>query len=590
MSDEGLGGFDDFVFEEPAAKEEAAEKRALGEQGNDEAIVAGGEPEPQKAKVERSAFGRLLDALNPWAAAAPVPPPPQPQLQEMLHEVRPEELPQLNEMPPVEQPQVEESVVESVVAPKAQSRRVAKRALKKDAQHAKEKDEVAVPQPQIAKAAINEEEPPPRAKKAEKPAPRPKLFKSGADEDDEDEPFPEEEVILQHVAPQKKKMPLKKDAKREVVEGAPQPPLPEAQAGRGRGRGGPIAPKQKIMRKPGPMPPQQRQQQQLQQQQPQPPPPVHPTITPSIEAFPVGAPDVLGFVMDREHLSQRVVELYEQPDASLEGVDCNELITMLSQGDWTTALWAGVDYYGNVQYKDAKAMEPNLKALISYVETNPKAAPDMKPKLRFVVKELRNNEGARGVVVMLASHAGVCNVQKEIGVRLAYSTMAETVKSDCDANDIRNSVLRVLYALREMCVEGLYCAQELRGNKSLNSHPLMGYRNPIAKQIGLDVVPDPDTSDSQVVRRISVFLCCLSHIFSRRIMWRRFLSVFTLWNACWDAWEARSPIASFPTIASSRICSIIARPSLRPVICRRSFSTTALTKAESSRRERWCGC
>ncbi len=92
----------------------------------------------------------------------------------------------------------------------------------------------------------------------------------------------------------------------------------------------------------------------------------------------------------------------------------------------------------------------------------------MKPKLRFVIKALRNNPDARGVVVMLASHAGVCNVQKEIGVRLAYSTLAETVKSDCDASDVRNGVLRVLYALREMCIESLYCAQELRGVKSLN--------------------------------------------------------------------------------------------------------------------------
>jgi len=174
------------------------------------------------------------------------------------------------------------------------------------------------------------------------------------------------------------------------------------------------------------------------------------------------------------------------------------MIAMLGQGDWTSALWAGVDYYGNTQFKTPQSMEGNLKSLVSYVETNPKAAPDMKPKLRFVVKELRHNTDARGVVVMLAAHAGVCNVQKEIGVRLAYSTMAETVKSDCDANDIRNAVLRVLYSLRELCIEALYCAQELRGNKSLNSHPLMGYRNPIAKQIGLDVVPDPDTSNSSV--------------------------------------------------------------------------------------------
>jgi hypothetical protein len=34
----------------------------------------------------------------------------------------------------------------------------------------------------------------------------------------------------------------------------------------------------------------------------------------------------------------------------------------------------------------AAQLEPNIKALIQYCEKNAKAAPDMKPKLRFVTK------------------------------------------------------------------------------------------------------------------------------------------------------------------------------------------------------------
>ena len=49
-----------------------------------------------------------------------------------------------------------------------------------------------------------------------------------------------------------------------------------------------------------------------------------------------------------------------------------------------------------------------------------------------------------------------------------------------------------------VCISNYQGISELRGNKSLNSHPLMGYRNPIAEEIGLDKVPDPDTTNSSV--------------------------------------------------------------------------------------------
>ena len=52
----------------------------------------------------------------------------------------------------------------------------------------------------------------------------------------------------------------------------------------------------------------------------------HPNITPSIAAFPVGARDFAGLVMDKRHLGYRVKEMYEQPDIDLEDVEVEELI------------------------------------------------------------------------------------------------------------------------------------------------------------------------------------------------------------------------------------------------------------------------
>lgn len=41
-----------------------------------------------------------------------------------------------------------------------------------------------------------------------------------------------------------------------------------------------------------------------------------------------------------------------------------------------------------------------------YAETDVKAAPDVKTKLRYVARAMRGNKDAYGVVVMLATHGG----------------------------------------------------------------------------------------------------------------------------------------------------------------------------------------
>ena len=94
---------------------------------------------------------------------------------------------------------------------------------------------------------------------------------------------------------------------------------------------------------------------------------------------------------------------------------------------------------------------------------------------------------------MLAVHGGVCNVMKEVGIRAAYSALADSVEEA--GNDPRNCVLHILYDLRELLVEKMYHAQELDdpvGAVQLNTHNLIAYRNPLARYVGLATIPDPD--------------------------------------------------------------------------------------------------
>lgn len=127
-----------------------------------------------------------------------------------------------------------------------------------------------------------------------------------------------------------------------------------------------------------------------------------------------------------------------------------------------------------------------LKTVVDYAERDATASKDIKPKLRYVAKVLRNPLlDPRDVIVMMACHGGLCHVQKEIGVRMAYSSLCGNLKSDMDTQNPKNAVLRLLLEVREACIENLYRAQYLDGAKSLNSHGLIGYRNMIAEQIGL---------------------------------------------------------------------------------------------------------
>jgi hypothetical protein len=86
-------------------------------------------------------------------------------------------------------------------------------------------------------------------------------------------------------------------------------------------------------------------------------------------------------------------------------------------------------------------MESSLNSVLNYAEDDATASKDIKPKLRYVTKVLLENKelDPRNVIIMLAVHGGVCHVQKEIAVRMAFSSLANTLKSDCEANNPKNT-------------------------------------------------------------------------------------------------------------------------------------------------------
>ena len=79
----------------------------------------------------------------------------------------------------------------------------------------------------------------------------------------------------------------------------------------------------------------------------------------------------------------------------------------------------------------------------------------VKVKLRYITRALRNNKDAFGVLPMLATHGGVCNVMKEVGIRAAYGALASCSKEENEVVDVRNKVLQLLHDYRELRIEHL---------------------------------------------------------------------------------------------------------------------------------------
>ena len=229
---------------------------------------------------------------------------------------------------------------------------------------------------------------------------------------------------------------------------------------------------------------------------------------------------------------------YENPDLlkELEDVSANELLEMQKKATWDDSVlckWMG---WGDSQaFKTGDAMVSPLKTVVEYSENDKTASKDIKPKLRYVTKALRDPElDGRDVLCMLACHGGLCHVQKEIGVRMAYASLNNTLKSEMDVQNPRNGVLRLLTDAREACIENLYRSQYLNGSKSLNSHGLIGYRNMICEQIGLVKIPDQHAGQYPVatVRAREGKLFFFFFLFIKLVFLRRCFVVVLVSHAC----------------------------------------------------------
>ena len=179
----------------------------------------------------------------------------------------------------------------------------------------------------------------------------------------------------------------------------------------------------------------------------------------------------------REHTATPVVEMYGDADLG-HAYDANRLLALFSAQhveDATLDLWRNTLNYRIFENK-AEALR-RLQLVATYSETNASAGPGIKNKLRMLTKILTDPARTLDPVQLLltlASHGGVCNIMKEVGIHTAYSLATDTVRDRFECATLDQQVLRALRDLREMLVEEEYKQKAIGRN---NAHPLTEYRN-----------------------------------------------------------------------------------------------------------------
>ena len=110
---------------------------------------------------------------------------------------------------------------------------------------------------------------------------------------------------------------------------------------------------------------------------------------------------------------------------------------------------------------------------------NKNASPEVVLKTKFIAKTLHEDKAfdGRNILCCLALHSSACPVMKEIGVRQAYSILANNALPK--DTSILPCILKILYETRESCLEKQY-TQKIIQNGAVNMHGMIGYRNLLA--------------------------------------------------------------------------------------------------------------
>jgi hypothetical protein len=182
-----------------------------------------------------------------------------------------------------------------------------------------------------------------------------------------------------------------------------------------------------------------------------------------------------------------------------EGCSWNDILEIFAKTDISAEafqLWKG--YQEGHLFNSKAEVKGRLDTYTYYLTSDLRCAGDVKNMANCIAYEMKNfpeKYDAAGILMALGQNGGVCNVQKEIGIRMVYAAMMDSMMEHMKENSVETKVLSLLkknrFVLSELVAEALI----FNGKKSVNvfnSHNVIPVQNSLAAQIGIDHIPDPD--------------------------------------------------------------------------------------------------
>lgn len=182
-------------------------------------------------------------------------------------------------------------------------------------------------------------------------------------------------------------------------------------------------------------------------------------------------------------LSAEVLKVYELDTFStfVDQANLNQEVFELWLGYSESRLFTSVD---DVKYR--------YNTYLPYLK---KAEDDVRNIALSIIHELKtypDKYDITGIVMALAQNGGVCDVQKEVGLRMVYAFMTDSILQHVNATSLETSILILLENLRETFSERA-AEKVLRAkNHEMNTHAIFSVRNRLASRIGLKHIKDPN--------------------------------------------------------------------------------------------------
>eukprot|EP00475_Leptophrys_vorax_P044435 TRINITY_DN889_c0_g2_i12.p1 TRINITY_DN889_c0_g2~~TRINITY_DN889_c0_g2_i12.p1 ORF type:complete len:370 (-),score=95.75 TRINITY_DN889_c0_g2_i12:61-1170(-) len=212
------------------------------------------------------------------------------------------------------------------------------------------------------------------------------------------------------------------------------------------------------------------------------------------------------FVLDEDHIKKAV----QMPLSAEETAGCTyqDILDIHNKTTYPTEvfeMWRGyMESQSHISSKEAVLAQ--LRHYSDYLNNAERSSATVRAMVSCIAYELKSfpeKYDAVGIMMALAQNGGVCDVQKEIGIRAVYAAMTDSMMQHMKSNALETKVLTLLKkqrvvvseeVVKDICIKKNYYKPGTK-NAVLNSHWITPIQNQMSEHIGIDFAPEPNPTN-----------------------------------------------------------------------------------------------